>query len=566
MAYAPVDAHAPVREQWRSRAGAVLALSGSAIGLGNLLRFPVVVVLGGGGTFLVPYFIALAVLAVPLMWAESAMGRLGGAAGKGSGPGLLPLLWPGRAAAYLGVLGVVLPLAVAAYYIYVESWALAFAVQSAAGAFANATTAADMSGALAALQGADADGVSGAGYAAFLGAVVANGVVLHGGVARGIERLARVAMPLLLVLALVLLVRVATLGTPDPVHHPDRSVAAGFAFLWRPDPARLTDAGVWLAAAGQVFFSTSVGFGTVSVYTSYLPRSSDVVVTSLLAIAANEVVELLFGGSIAVPAAYAYFGAEETRAIARGGAFNLGFVAVPLVLQRLPAGAALGLLWFALLFVAGVTSSVALMQPGVAFLQDELGLSRRAAVGAVGAGVFLAAHVPILGLRFGALDELDFWAGTVGLGVYALVETVAFAWAFGTDAAWAEICTGAQWRPPTLFKIVLRWVTPTYIAVVLLAWAVQQGPAVLAMPSASAQERAWRWGARALLAAAAALVAALVRASLRAPLRVPHVHAPLAASDPAYDGPPLVPTAAAAVLELAPLARSPDPARHSPVE
>ena len=205
-------------------------------------------------------------------------------------------------------------------------------------------------------------------------------------------------MPVLIGLSVLLAIRVLTLGAPDP-SHPEHHVWNGMGFLWNPDLSRLTDAKVWLAAAGQIFFTLSVGFGTIQVYASYLRSRDDVVVTGLSTTMVNEWGEVILGSTIAIPIAYAFFGPQGTVEVAQGGAFNLGFATMPVVLQQLPWGVAFGTAWFFLLFIAGTLSQLALMQPLITFLQDELRWSHRKAVLVTSTVVFLAAHVPILGSR-----------------------------------------------------------------------------------------------------------------------------------------------------------------------
>jgi hypothetical protein len=131
-------------------------------------------------------------------------------------------------------------------------------------------------------------------------------------------------------------------------------------------------------------------------------------------------------------------------------------------------------------------------------------------VGAVSAFVLVAMHVPVLGLRAGALDELDFWAGTVGLALFAFIESAVFMWAFGPSKAWAEIHEGAEARIPRAFRFVLAYVTPILLAAIFGAWLWQDGWARLTMKGAAAGTKPWLWGARLLIAGTFAAVAVLV--------------------------------------------------------
>ena len=487
---------APAREAWATKIGLVLAMAGNAVGLGNFLRFPVQATQNGGGAFMIPYFCALIFLGIPLMWCEWAMGRMGGARGHGTLPGIFTMLWKHPLAKYLGVLGLVLPLGVVFYYNYVESWTLAYSFFSLTGKYFGIATQEGMSQFLTDFQGVNSPWhVSATAYVFFLIVFSINIWVISGGIAKGIERLAFIGMPVLFIFAILLMVRVLTLGTPDRAL-PENNVLNGLGFIWNFDFSRLTHSKVWLAAAGQIFFTLSLGYGAIACYASYLKEKDDVVVTGLTTSMTNEFVEVVLGGSIAIPLAFAFFGRDNTLQIAQGGAFNLGFAVMPVIFQKLAFGQILGMMWFFLLFIAGITSSVALMQPLVTFLKDELGYSQKRAVAATGAVTFLVAHVAIFGLKAGALDELDFWAGTFGLALLALIEAVLFVWVFGPDKAWGEIEKGAQVPAPRFFYYVLKYVTPVYLGAIFIIWMVQQGPDALLMRGVSGADAAWRWAAR----------------------------------------------------------------------
>lgn len=494
------------RDLWATRLGVILAMAGNAIGLGNFLRFPVQAAQNGGGAFMIPYFVCLLLLGIPLMWLEWAMGRYGGHHGHGTSPGIFDLLWKNRAAKYLGAFGIILPTIVGIYYLYIESWTLAYSFFSLTGKYFGVSTTEQMGQFLTRFQGlGSAVSFSGVAYVFLVLTLAINLWVLYGGIAKGIERLAMVGMPLLFVFAFILLGRVFTLGTPDPAA-PQNSILNGLGFMWNPDLSELRNAKVWLAAAGQVFFTLSVGFGIMACYASYMRRRDDLVVTGLSTAMTNEFAEVILGGSIAIPIAYAFFGQAATVEIARGGSFNLGFMAMPVIFQKLFAGHFLGTIWFFLLFIAGITSSVALLQGPIAFLEDELGWSRKKAVSAVGLFVFAAVHIPVLGLAAGALDEMDFWAGTVGLAFFGFLEAVMFMWIFGPKKAWEELHTGAELRLPKIFLFILACVTPVALFIVFAAWAWQSGWFMLSMHGATPVQMVWRWAARTLILATAALV------------------------------------------------------------
>ena len=129
---------------------------------------------------------------------------------------------------------------------------------------------------------------------------------------------------------------------------------------------------MWMAATGQIFFTLSVGLGMVHTYASYLKKKEDVTLSGLAACGTNEFVEVILGSTIAIPAAVIFFGAASTMSIAEGGTFSIGFFALPVIFQQMPYGQLFGTMWFVLLFLAGLTSSMAMFTPLLVFLEDEL--------------------------------------------------------------------------------------------------------------------------------------------------------------------------------------------------
>lgn len=458
------------RERWTLRIGLVLAMAGGAVGLGNFLRFPVQAARNGGGAFLIPYFVSLVVMGIPLMWMEWAMGRWGGARGHGTTPGMFQLMWRHPVAKYLGVLGLFTPTVIMIYYTYIESWTLGYSVLHLLGRVpapdADALgTFAGFKDAYVGTPRADAPDLlapSPVAYGFFLATLGLNVWILTHGVARGIELLARIAMPLLILFAIVLVGWVLTLAPRAG------SPLDGLGYLWNPDFSALLDFDVWLAAAGQIFFSLALGMGTIQCYASYLRERDDVMLTGLSTTATNEFVEIVLGGAIAIPAAVTFFGLAETRAIAESGSFYLGFVSMPAIFATAPGGAVLGALWFGLLFLAGLTTSVAMLQPMSCFLQEEFGIARRTAAWILG-GMFLVTTNLCIFLR-GSLDVMDFWAGTVAPSALALVEAVLLMWIFGGRRTWEEMHRGADIRAPLLFYVCARYLTPVFLTVILGGW------------------------------------------------------------------------------------------------
>ena len=459
-------------ERWDTRAGLILAMAGNAVGLGNFLRFPAQAAQNGGGAFLIPYLICFVVLGIPLLWVEWAIGRHGGMLGHNSPPGMFEALGARPWFRYVGVLGLFTPLAVAAYYTYIESWTLAYVWHSLIGTFSEIAPGKFFQEFTGTSRGAVYAVPIAAGFW-FLVTAYLNVWILSRGLARGIEIVAKFALPMLIFFGAVLVVRGLTLGPGDPGVIEDPLV--GLNFTWDPQLSGLTNPTTWMAAAGQIFFTLSLGMGSIHCYASYLRPDEDIALNAATAGWLNEFVEVVLGGSLILPIATAYLGLQAvTHSMASGGGFALGFLTLPTLFSNWGWFAPLaGAMWFGLLFLAGITSSLAMGQPFIAFLQSAFGWtrSRSAAVYSlvlVSLGFFCVVFYP-----GGAFDEFDFWTGTFCLVVFALAEVVIFGHVFGIERGWREIIRGAEIRIPGLFRFVIRWVTPAMLAVILVGAVVK---------------------------------------------------------------------------------------------
>jgi SNF family Na+-dependent transporter len=498
-----VDLQVGGRAQWASRIGLILAMAGNAIGLGNFLRFPVKAAANGGGAFMIPYFCALIFLGVPLMWVEWTIGRYGGVHGHGTTPGMFSLLWKNKISKYIGALGIAMPFVIVVYYNFIESWTLGYAWFSATGKYFGNANMEAMNNFLKTFQGAGNDASFSSMIPIFIFIVIAlsfNYFFLRRGISKGIEVLAKIGMPVLFVFGIILAIRVLTMGTPDPAF-PEQNVTNGLAFIWNPDFSRLTEAGVWLAAAGQIFFTLSLGQGIINTYASYLREKDDVTLNGLTTSSTNEFAEVILGGTIAIPLAVTFFGLAGTQQIAQEGAFNLGFVAMPVIFQKIPLGQFFGAMWFFLLFIAGITSSVAMTSPAVAFLEDEFKWKRAKAVNLVFAVMAISTVMVVAFFKYGFLDELDFWAGTFGLVLFATIEIIIFSWIFGLKKGWQEMHHGADLKVPRIFKFIIGVITPIYMLVVLGAWIYQEAIAKFLMKGEAVERHPYLWGARGLFVA-----------------------------------------------------------------
>lgn len=466
------------RELWATKIGVIMAVVGSAVGLGNFLRFPGLAAQYEGGVFLIPYFISLLLLGLPLAWAEWAMGRYAGVRGFNSAPGIFRQIWRHRAAPYVGVLGLLVPVGIYMFYILIEAWCLGYFWGFVRGDFVGmGFDAAAYKSYFNGFTGAAADGAllsewSGV-FVFLLICVCINFLTIYRGVTRGIERVCLVGMPLLIVCALIVLVRVLTLGTPDATK-PEQNVLGGLGYMWNPrDFGQLLNPEIWMKAAGQIFFSLSVGFGVIITYASYLRRQDDIALSGTTAVAGNEFCEVVLGGLITVPAAFIFLGAAASEAL--GSSFGLGFVTLPMVFAAMPAGQFFGAVFFGLLFLAAFTSSISMLQPAIAFFEEGLGLGRRAAVVLLG---FITIQGSLLVLYFSkdfkGLDTIDFWVGTVGILALAGTQILLYGLVLGRKRGREELDRGALMKVPRWFEPVILYVAPVFLGLILVSTVVMK--------------------------------------------------------------------------------------------
>ena len=497
-----------------------MAVAGSAVGLGNFLRFPGLAAQYGGGAFMLAYAISFLIIGLPIGWAEWAMGRYAGSRGYNSCPGAFAAILQKPWAKYIGIIGVIIPVVIYMYYVFIESWCLGYAVKFWTGQV-HLTTADETVAMFKAMSGQGGDGSSlvfswDAALPWLMIVFVFNFYLIYRGLSGGIEKMCNYGMPLLIVLALVILARVMTLGAPDAAK-PHDNVYNGLGYMWNPSKvqvvstapdstikprdvvgaeaiaeaekevaasngaltiktispwSQLGNPALWLAAAGQIFFSLSVGFGVIIVYASYLTKKDDVVLSGLTASSANEFCEVALGGLITVPAAVAFLGLAS---VAGQGTFGLGFTVLPLVFAKMPFGAFFGGAFFFMLFLAAITSSISMLQPGIAFLEESLNVGRKVSVALLGLiTTFGAGFVVYFTAGLKALDTLDFWIGTLMLFVLATIQIIVFGWHWGIERGFQEMHQGASIRVPGFFRPIIRYVCPAFLLFIFAMWLLKE--------------------------------------------------------------------------------------------
>ncbi|MEM8680814.1 MAG: hypothetical protein AAGF97_15805, partial [Planctomycetota bacterium] len=374
------------------------------------------------------------------------------------------------------------------YYVVLESWCLGYAFFYLRGDLALGADPEKYSGFFGQFIGASDNGVLfGTQWEllAFVGVTFCvNFVLIYRGVSKGIETFCKYAMPVMTLCALCVLVRVLTLSGQE------RTVSQGLGFMWNPDVNALRNPETWIAAAGQIFFSLSVGFGVIINYSSYLTKKDDVVLSGLTASSMNEFFEVCLGGLISLPAAFIFLGATA----ATFGTFGLGFNALPNVFAQMPFGRFFGFLWFFMLFLAAITSSLSMLQPVIAFLEEGFGLRR------IGSTLFLAT-LTLMGSGFVlyyssgsvALNTFDFWVGTVFIYILAMVQSVIYGWVFGIERGEREAHVGAHLRIPRVVQYLLKYVVPVYLTLLFATFCYQNLPSRVTSEN-KADEVATFWG------------------------------------------------------------------------
>jgi neurotransmitter:Na+ symporter, NSS family len=402
------------RGAFSSRRVFILAAIGSAVGLGNIWRFPYIAYENGGGAFLLPYLIALLTVGIPFLLLDYAIGHRH----RGSAP--LSFARLRRGAEGLGWWQVGICFVIAVYYAAVLAWALRytfFSLDQAWGADPDSFFFGEF------LQAGDvaitADVVPGVlvPLALVWLAVLA---IMALGVQRGIGVLSLVLIPVLLLAFLALVVQALLLP----------GAGSGLDALFTPDWGALTSASVWAAAFGQIFFSLSVGFGIMITYASYVRRREDMVGSGLVVGFSNSGFELLAGiGVFAALGFMAQAGAVPVDEVASGG-IGLAFIAFPAIISEAPAGALLGVLFFGSLVVAGITSLVSVIEVVISAVRDKFDTSRLTATLAVGVPAAVLSLV-LFSTTSGiyVLDVVDHFVNQYGILVVGLVSVLVVAWA-----------------------------------------------------------------------------------------------------------------------------------------
>ncbi|MFQ5571879.1 MAG: sodium-dependent transporter [Rhodothermales bacterium] len=441
------------RGQWSGKLGFILAAAGSAIGLGNIWRFPFTAGQNGGGAFVLIYLFFVILIGIPVILAELSIGRKTERNPVGAFKALVPdSWWPA-----VGGLGVATGFGILAFYAVIAGWTIGYLYKAIVGDFGTAIDNAQSTQIFGELVGNPVLVI--ALTALFLLITI---VIVRGGVSGGIERTAKILMPVLFVLLIILAIRAMTLPGGE----------AGISYLFKPDLSKIT-AGVVMNALGQALFSLSLGMGAMITYGSYMSKKENLPFAGA-SVAFFDTLIAILAGLIIFPALFA---ADVDPASGPG----LVFIVLPTIFDALPAGSYFAIAFYALLAIAALTSTISLLEVVVSYFVDERGWSRTKAAWLIGGACFLVAipsalangAVGFLSTFFGpGLDFLSvqniIW-GNWSLSIGAFFLCVFVGWKWGIPKTLESLQEGGFRMPASsLWAFMIKFVCPVAFLIVLI--------------------------------------------------------------------------------------------------
>ena len=434
---------------WSSKMAFVLAVTGSAVGLGNIWRFPYVAGESGGGAFVLVYLLCVFVIGMPVMMSEVLIGRRG----RRNPVATMELLGKEEGSSrnwrLIGLMGVIGGIIILSYYSVIAGWTLAYVVKSATGVFANAT-APEVVAVLDTFKAST--GKVAFVHTLFMGLTV---FVVARGVERGLEQAVRFMVPALLFMMLLLLGYSVTSG----------SFSHGVEFMFTPDFSKLTW-DVVLVAMGQAFFSLSVGMGAIMAYGAYLPEETSITGASVTVVAADTGIAIL-AGLVIFPLVFA-------NGLQPDAGPGLVFQTLPLVLGQMPGGAFFSTVFFVLLAFAAWTSAIGLMEPAVAWVVESFNKTRAQAAVAVGGLIWLLGFASVFSFNLWSnftffrgtiFDNLGFLANDVMLPLGGMLIAIFAGWVMCRNSTADELGgTGGGYKA---WRFAVRFIAPVGIFLVL---------------------------------------------------------------------------------------------------
>lgn len=447
------------REQWGSKIGFILAAAGSAIGLGNIWRFPYVMGERGGAAFIIVFLICIAIIGIPVLIAEILMGRATNRNPVGAYKQLRNRpLW-----GFIGGIGVLTGFIILSFYAVVAGWTFGYVIEAVRGKFETFTSPEMSEQHFSSLLGNVSWVI---GFLALF--VLLTMYIVYSGVNKGIERGTKVMMPVLFVLLIVLMIKGLTLT----------GSSKGLEFLFRPDWSKITPETV-LVALGQAFFTMSLGMGVMITYGSYMPKQNSIPGAAIKIVLLDTLISLIAG--VAIFTSLTAFGIDpETNEVSGPG---LIFHVLPVIFTKMAGGYIFAILFFVLLSIAALTSTISLLEVLVAYFVDELKWQRKKAVLVCGTFAFsigvpcalsfnILQNVTLKGKTF--FDLMEFTSANILLPVGGFFIAIFVAWVWTFKKADKELKSGAEnlfkrnyWLI-AIWKFFLRYISPVLILIVFL--------------------------------------------------------------------------------------------------
>ena len=440
------------RSSFSGQLGFVIAASGSAVGLGNIWRFPYLAAKYGGGIFLLVYLILLVTFGYTLMLTENAIGRK-----TGKGP-LIAFAELNKKWGFIGIIATVIPAIIMPYYNVIGGWVLKYLVMYLIGGHS----------ALA------SDGYFGEMLGSPMQLLIYQGIftafttfIIYLGVEKGIEKYSRIFMPILVVMAIA--VSIYSISLPGAM--------AGVKYFFIPNFSNFSISGV-IAALGQMFYSLSLAMGIMIAYGSYLPRTENLE-KSVTQIEVFDTFIAVIAGLMIIPAVFAFSGGDESALSAGPG---LMFITLPQVFEKMGFSTVIGAVFFFLVLFAALTSSISIMEAIVSSICDKTGWARSKVTIVTGILSFLVGMLPALGYSvlswvhifgFDILDFMDFITNSVLMPICAFLTCVFVAWVIGSNVIAEEVEQSGPFKRKKLYNVMVKYIAPILLFVILASSVLQ---------------------------------------------------------------------------------------------
>ncbi len=442
------------RTQWGSRSGFILAAIGSAVGLGNIWRFPYVAATNGGGAFLLPYLFALISAGIPILILEFAVAHKVKMGASGSFGTISKKMQA------FGWFQTFISFGIITYYIVIIGWTINYFTYAIGGRWGTEPADFFFGEFLNISNGAlEFGGVNTTMLFALALVWFINIGVLIGGIKKGIEKANKIFMPLLVVSLLIIVVRGVTL----------EGAGAGLNYFFKPDFSALLKPSVWIAAYGQIFYSLSIAFGIMITYASYLPDDTDIVNNAFMTGFGNSSFSMLAG--IAVFSVIGYMATTSGISVeeASAGGIGLAFIVFPKIINALPGlNSLMGMIFFASLIFAGISSSISVLEVVVTSISEKFDMGRKKATLIIGGIGFVCSLIYVTGAGLYILDIVDHVVNNYGIALSGLVEVIFFAWYLRSEDLRGYVNECSDFKVGKWWNFTLRYMTPILLSVMFI--------------------------------------------------------------------------------------------------